>query len=204
MILADDCGHALLEPGEQLLVAGDRPRVERREQELGVAGLEIVEVGELADLVSDDELKIPERLEHGVDEPLLITADAALEKNHEIDVGMQTERPAAVPAERTHHQRPGRVHARGFDQLLDDLVHPGGVAGLGLATAPPLARLERKLPPRRRQGGGQLRPAGPRIREPSRRLITRSARRLFRARIRRHQPTPHEGYPLRQRIAAGV
>ena len=137
MILADHGGDAFLQTGEELIVAGDRPRIERREQEFGVAGVEIVEVGELTHLVPDHELKIPERLEDGVDEPLLITADAVLEKNHQIDVGMQTQRPAAVAAERTDHQRPRRVDARRIHELLDDFVHPRGVAGLRFAPPRP-------------------------------------------------------------------
>ena len=193
VILADHRGHPLLQTGEELIVAGDRPRIERREQEFGVAGVEIVEVGELTHLVPDHELKIPERLEDGVDEPLLVPADAVLEQNHQIDIGMQTQRPAAVAAERTDHQRPRRVDARRLHELLDDFVHPRGVAGLGFTPASPLPRLERELAPRRGQRRRHLRAAGPRIRQPARRLITRAARHLFRARIPRHQPTPHEG-----------
>ena len=180
-----------LQAGEQLGVAGNRPRVEHREQEFGVGDVEIGEIGELAHLVADHQLEVPQRLEHGVDEPLLVATDGAVEQNHQIDVGMQTERAAAVAAERTHHQRPRGLCPGRLDQLQHHFVHARGMARLRLAAAAPLPGLERELA----AGGGErrrhLRPPRARVRHAAGRVVARAARRVSGTRITGHQPTPH-------------
>ena len=160
-VTAGDAGR---EPLEQIEIAGNRPRVERGEQELGVADVELVEVGELAHLMSDHQLHVPERLQHGVDEALFVPADGGSEQNHQVDVRMQAKRPAAVAAERADHQRCGRQCPSRVHELSHHGVHRRGVAGLCVAAAAPLPRLERELAARGRQRRRHLRPAGAGIR----------------------------------------
>ena len=57
--------------------------------------------------MTDDELEVPERLQHGVDESLFVTRQFALEEDQQIDVRVQAERSAAVAAERADHETPG-------------------------------------------------------------------------------------------------
>ena len=66
-----------VEPVEQRPRAGHRPRVEQRQQELRVVGLELREVVELAHLMADDDAEVPERVQERAQEPLLRRADAA-------------------------------------------------------------------------------------------------------------------------------
>ncbi len=87
---------------EQRARAGNRPRIEQRQQELRVVGLETVEVVELAHLMADDDAEIPERVQEPAEELLLVRADAAAEQHEQVDVGLQTEMPPAVAAERQH------------------------------------------------------------------------------------------------------
>ena len=60
---------------EERDVSGNRSCVEQSHQELGILQIRIVmvEVTKLSHLVTDDELQVPERLQHGVDESFLST-----------------------------------------------------------------------------------------------------------------------------------
>src|SRR5204862_6312018 len=86
--------------------AGDRPRIEQRQQELGIVGLELLEILDGAHLMTDDDAEIPERVERAVDEPLLARADAAAEQQQQIAGGVKTEVTAPIAAERAAGNRP--------------------------------------------------------------------------------------------------
>ncbi len=85
--------------------AGQRPRVDERQQELGIVGLELLELAQLAHLVSDDHADVPQRVQERAEEGLFGRADGAAEENQQIDVGVQTEVPPAIAAEREHGHR---------------------------------------------------------------------------------------------------
>ena len=114
--------------------ARDGPRVEQREQELRVVGLELLEILDVAHLVPDDHAEVPQRVQEAVDEALLRGADAAAEEQQQIDVGVQAEMAAAVAAERDDGHRPV-VRARVGEQLADQRVDAIGVALEGAAAA---------------------------------------------------------------------
>ena len=95
------------EPVEQIARAGDRPCVEQRQQELRIVRLERGKVGELAHLVPDDDAEIPERIQEVAKEPLVLRRDRMAEEDQQVDVRVEAEVPAAVPAERQHHNRIG-------------------------------------------------------------------------------------------------
>jgi hypothetical protein len=59
------------EPVEQGTRTRHQPRVEQRQQELGVVGLQIGKLVDLANLVSDDDAEIPERMKKAAEEALL-------------------------------------------------------------------------------------------------------------------------------------
>jgi hypothetical protein len=143
---------------EERLIAANRPCIEHGQLKLGVADVEIVEIGKLADLMADDELQIPEWLEHGIDETFLLTSDWFFEQDHQVDVGVEAQRSPPVSPERTDDHRRRGVRSRRLDELPDDTVHVGGIAGLGVTAAAPLFRLEREFAPGARERGGELSP----------------------------------------------
>ncbi len=75
-------------------------RIEEREEKLRVVGFQAVEVVQLPHLMADDHAEIPERVKEAAEELLLVRADPAAEEHEQVDVGLQTEMPAAVSAER--------------------------------------------------------------------------------------------------------
>ncbi len=101
--------------------AGDRPRVEQRQQELGVVGLELAEIIDVAHLVADDDAEVPERVQEAADEALLRRPDAVAEQQQQIDVGVETEVAAPVAAERDDRHR-SVIGAGVGDQLPDERV----------------------------------------------------------------------------------
>ena len=88
------------EPVEQLRGARDQTRIEQRQQELGVVGLEVGKLVQLPHLVADDDAEVPERVEKAAKEALLRRPDPATEQHQQVDVGMKTEVAPAVAAER--------------------------------------------------------------------------------------------------------
>ena len=92
-----------MERGEKLGV--DRgvtdhpPGVEQREEKLRVVGLEPGKVGQLADLVSNHQVQIPQRMQKPAQERLIVGADRPCEQDEDVDIGMEREVPASVPAE---------------------------------------------------------------------------------------------------------
>ncbi len=119
------CGRPMKEAPEALehrARARHRTRVEQREQELGIVGLELAQVREVAHLVADDDAEVPERIQEIADEALLRRTDAVAEEQQQIDVGMEAQVAAAVAAER--EDRHGAVvRARLGEELPDERVH---------------------------------------------------------------------------------
>ncbi|PYR65862.1 MAG: hypothetical protein DMF88_18280 [Acidobacteria bacterium] len=101
--------------------AGHCPRIEQRQQELGIVGLELLEILDVAYLMADDDAEIPERVEKAVDEALLRGTDAIAEEQQQIDVGVQAEMAASIAAERDDGNRPV-VGARVGELLADERV----------------------------------------------------------------------------------
>ena len=87
---------------EERARAGDRTRIEERQEKLRIVGLQPAEVVQLTHLMADDDTQIPERVEEAAEELLLLGADAAAEEHEQVDVGLQTEMASAVAAERQH------------------------------------------------------------------------------------------------------
>ena len=115
------------QPLEQLSRAGDQARIEQRQQELRIVGLQVRELVELPHLVADDDAEVPERVQESAQEPLLGRPDASAEQHEQIDVGMQAEMPPAVSAERDHRHRPLR-HAGVAVKLPQQFVDAVGMA----------------------------------------------------------------------------
>ena len=132
--------HPRLEPLKEALVAGNEPDVEQGEQELGVAEIELGEVGDLPHVLTDGQPQIPERLEERADEALLARRHRILEEDQQVDVGVEAERSPAVPAERANRHGRAGVRPRGFRELLHQRVDAARVAGLHVAPAAPVPR----------------------------------------------------------------
>ena len=137
-VVGGQAAHPRLEPLKEALVAGDEPDVEQREQELGVAEIELGEIGDLAHVLTDGQPQIPERLEERADEAFLARRHRILEEDQQVDVGVQAERPPAVPAERANRHGGAGVRARGFRELLHQRVDAARVAGLHVPPAAPM------------------------------------------------------------------
>ena len=128
---------------EERARAGDRTRIEERQEKLRIVGLQPAEVVQLTDLMADDDTQIPERVEEATEELLLIGTDAAAKEHEQVDVGLQTQMASAVPAERQH--RDLRVRPRHVgEQLAEHGIHTIGIALERGATAgtPQRVRLE--------------------------------------------------------------
>jgi hypothetical protein len=87
---------------EQRACTGDRACIEQRQQELGVVGLETIEVVQLAHLMTDDDAKVPQWVQELAEDLLLVGADAATEQDEQVDVGLETEMAAAIAAQRQY------------------------------------------------------------------------------------------------------
>ena len=139
-------------------IAHHPPRVEQCQEKLGIAGFEGSEIGELAYLMSDDEVQVPERMQKGAEKPLLVGADRPLEQHEEIDVGMKRQVAASVAAERQHRHRPfgrGRFEKQALQQRVDPIRVPLGRDPAGGPTDSVLHELlARRLEHRCRAGGG--------------------------------------------------
>ena len=90
---------------EEIAIARDRPRVEQRQQKLRIVRFDPCEVLQLADLVSDHEPEIPQRMEKLSDPPFVLRVQGAGEQHEEVDVRMEAEVTPAVPAQREDHRR---------------------------------------------------------------------------------------------------
>ena len=144
------------EPVEQLRGAGDKTRIEQRQQELRVVGLEVGELVQLPHLVADDDAEVPERVEKASKEALLRRPDPATEQHQQVDVGMKTEVAPAVAAERDDGYWPLR-RACVRIELPQQRVDAIRMAFERRAAARPARDVRAQLVPRRvesRPGGG--------------------------------------------------
>ena len=82
--------------------AGQEPRVGQRQQKLRVVARHafalggIGQLGQLANLVAHSEAKIPERMQHRLDEALFLGADPSLHDDQQFDVRVEAQPPAAI------------------------------------------------------------------------------------------------------------
>ena len=113
---------------EEALVAGQKADVERREEELGVADVDHVEIGELPHVLPDGQPEIPQRLDYGLDVGLFGARQRALEQQKQIDVRVQAQRAAPVPADRAERHGHGGLLARGRGNGAHHVVHALRVA----------------------------------------------------------------------------
>ena len=91
------------------------------------------EVRQIADLVSDHQLQIPQRMQKPAQERLVLGADRPLEQDQDVDVGMEREVPPSVAAEGEDGDRAGR-RRRVEEEALEQRVDAIGVAlGRGVA-----------------------------------------------------------------------
>ncbi len=138
-------------------------RVEQREEELGVVGLDLGELLDLPHLVPDDHPEVPERVEEGAEEPFLARGNAAAEEHEQIDIRVQAEMAPPVAAERDDRHR--TVRGDGLDeQLPQQRVHAVGVPLQRRATARPTRDVAAELVAggverRAKRGSGGRRPA---------------------------------------------
>ena len=153
---------------EERDVSGNRSCVEQSHQELGILQIRIVmvEVTKLSHLMTDDELQVPERLQHGVDESFLSPRQFVLEHDQQIDVRVQAQRSAPVSAECADHQCLACVVARGFHKLPYEGIHLRGVGRLSRAPAAPLPRFRDEIAARGSQHSRQLSARESRCRTP--------------------------------------
>ena len=138
-VVAAQAAHPAVDALEEPLVAGDEADVEQREEKFDVAQVErrrIGEIGELPDVLADGETEIPQRLQQRADEALLARPHRVFEQDEEVDVGVQAERLAAVTAKGTDRHGGAGMDASVFSELLHERIHPAGVSGLDVASAP--------------------------------------------------------------------
>ena len=86
-------------PLEQRAIPLEEARLHQGRQVLGVVDLGIREFGEATDLVTHFEPEVPKRMEDRTDEFLFRCADLTVEDYQQVDVRMQAEVSAAVPAD---------------------------------------------------------------------------------------------------------
>ena len=155
-----DAGGRLAAAVEQRQVSGDRACVEQRHQELDVVAIEHLEFRALPDVMTDHELEIPEGLQHGVHEPLVVARNPTLEEDQQIDVRVETERATAVSAERANHD--GWLETSSAAATSRSRSRPSArrTRRLGVAAAAAAARLEATAA-RGGEHAGQLSPDTP-------------------------------------------
>ena len=145
-----------LEAAIELEVARNRPRVDQRHQELRVVHLEARELVDLTDLVADDQAEIPERMEDGAEQPFFGLPQMAAEEDEQIDVGVEAELLAAVPADRDDRHRSDRFGSgRGVEDLAEEAVEAFGESRERRAAAVPEHDVVAQLAPRLFQQHGQ-------------------------------------------------
>ena len=151
------------EPLEHRARARHRPRVEQRQQELGVVGLELLKILDVADLVADHDAEIPERVQKAVHEALFGRADAVAEEQEQIDVRVQAQVTAPVSAKRDDRERPV-VRTGVGEQLPDQRVDAIGVPLERAAAAGAARDRGAQLLPRGIERGSQRRTGRIRLR----------------------------------------
>ena len=96
---------------EERRLARNQPRIRQCQQKFRVVDLELGELVALANLMADDKSGIPQRMQQSPEKSLLRLADGAAEEDQEIDIGVRTEMPPSITAERD--QRDGPVRRTG-------------------------------------------------------------------------------------------
>ncbi len=135
-------------------VADDAPRVQQGEREFRIVGLQPRKVSELADLVTDHELKIPQRMEKSAQETLVAGVERPFEEDQDVDVGKQRQMPPAVASKGQDGDRLRRL--RCFEeQALQQRVDPVGVALDRCPAGGTLRRLADQFLPRPFEQRGQ-------------------------------------------------
>src|SRR5688572_28978274 len=140
------------QPLKQVRGTSHKPRIEQREQKLGIVGFELREFVQLAYLVSDHDADIPERVQKRPEKLLFNRTNPCAKQDQEIDVRVQTQMLAPVPAQRD--DRDGQLGAtRLVVERPQQDVHPVGVplqrrtpagAARGIAAQPLARRFERR------------------------------------------------------------
>ena len=133
------------EPFEDMVRSRQGPRVQHGQQELGVVRFHFVKLFQRSDLMPDLQLQIPQRMEHGLEKPLLRSADLSVEDEEQVDVRMQTELPSSIPTHRKDRPRDLRPPLSGVADLMDQLVDLPGKAVKRACAASGLARGRRQL-----------------------------------------------------------
>jgi hypothetical protein len=112
------------QPLEQGRFAGHEPRVDQRKQELGVVHLQLRDLRRLANLVTDHEAGVPQRVQDAPQEPLFGVFDGPVEQDEQIHVGERAEVAPPVAADRDERGRPPRRNRLRMDpaQLAIDVV----------------------------------------------------------------------------------
>jgi hypothetical protein len=133
-----------LKPVEEFAVAGNEPGVYERHQEFRIIHFEPPEFLDFADLVSDDEAEIPERVQNRTDQALFGLVEMAAEEQEQIDVRVKTELSSAVAADGNDGHRPVDSRCR-EKQLPQDPVEAIREPGECRAAAAPLEDLVAQL-----------------------------------------------------------
>ena len=97
--------------------------------------------------MADDDADVPERVQEAAQERSSAAPIAAAEEHEQIDVGVQTEMPAAVAAERQHgDRRAGRALGEELPQHAVDAI------GIALERGAPAGAAQRRRPRARSSG----------------------------------------------------
>ena len=94
-------------------------------------------------------------MEHGLEKPLLSSADLSVEDEEQVDVRMQTELPSSIPTHRQDRPRDLRPPLSGVADLMDQLVDLPGKAVKRACAASGLAGGRRQLGARRLEQASQ-------------------------------------------------
>ena len=98
-----------------------RPCVGQREEERGIGGVELRQFLAFADLMTDVEPHVPERMQERAQKLLAGQADGPAEQDQHVDIRVETQVPSSVAAEREDGDVRRRVR-RGFEELPDQPV----------------------------------------------------------------------------------
>ena len=110
---------------EQIAIAGDRAGVEQRQQKLRIVRFDPGEVAQLADLMSDHEPEIPQRLEELSEPSLVLGVERAGEQHEQVDVRMEAEVTPAVSAQPEDDGRWRVARARRLNNCATSRVDGG-------------------------------------------------------------------------------
>jgi hypothetical protein len=146
---------------EQAHVADEQPDVAERHQVLGIAFVDDIEVGQFTDVMPNGELQIPERLQHRLQKPFFRLPNRAVERNEQVEIGVQAEGAAAVAANRGDDPGGGRLRGGATRDVSHESIERSRktqVSGPAASSRPRvgrvgLARRRQTGRPRRANGG---------------------------------------------------